>query len=88
MGLVELGDGASGAAGPCERRMASRVAARSAGRAERVIAGWLSTRDPLWGMGGHARRGRASSGVQASHHRGERGRRAPGAAVTELREAL
>ena len=59
MSLAEYGDG--GAPGPeargrDARRMASRVAVRSPGRGERVIAGWPPSRCPLWGMGGRETR--------------------------------
>ena len=42
----------AGVRGPLERRMASRVAVRSAGWGERVIAGRLPTPEPPLGDGG------------------------------------
>ena len=71
-----------------ERRMASRIAKRSAGQDERVPSGRLTGRDPHWGVGGRARPARASVGVEASHPRRERGTGAPSVAVSVFREDL
>ncbi len=65
--LAGFDHGRCGARGLRERRMASRVAARSAVRGEHVGEGWLLSRDPLWGVGGRASTARVRCGVPASH---------------------
>jgi len=81
-------DRALGVAVPRERRMASRIAKRSAGRDERVTSGRLIWRGPHWGVGGRARHVRASVGVEASHLRRKRGTGAPSAGVSVFLEAV